>query len=93
MENAKAKGCGRVRKAHFKRAFADARSQLGASAAVTDVRELAEQDEQVVLWDGRIEEHSSKAAAYKTFLDNYLEDVKTLSRDLTWAGAEEQGST
>lgn len=92
VEHAKVKGCGRVRKMHFKRAFAEARVQLGSGATVTDVKELAEQDDEVVRWDERIATHTGRADAYRTFMEMYAEDVTTLSRDLTWAGAEEKGS-
>jgi protein TonB len=92
IENAKARNCGRVRKRYMKPAMRAARTELGKDATQTEVVSLAENDEAVAKWTQRQERHADRADAYKTFMEIYAENVKTLSRDLTWAGAEERGS-
>lgn len=92
LERAKARDLGRARKLHMTRAMREARAELGKDATVTEVKELAEADEQVTIWRTREERHADKADAYKTYFEIYAENVTTLSRDLTWAGTEQSGS-
>lgn len=92
IERAKARDCGRVRKLNMTRAMREARAKLGNGATVTEVKDEAELDEDVSTWSKREAHHADKADAYRTFFEIYAENVKTLSRDLTWAGAEESGS-
>jgi hypothetical protein len=92
IENAKARDCGRVRKLYMKPAMRLARQELGKSATQTEVVQLAEDDEKVKLWLERQADHADRADAYKTFFEDYSQNVAVLSRDLTWAGTEERGS-
>lgn len=92
VENALAKDCGRVRKRYMKGAVRAARQELGKQATATEVVGLAEENEDVACWTAFQERHADRADAYKAFLEIYLDNVKTLSRDLTFAGAEERGS-
>lgn len=92
LERAKAREIARARKLRMGPAMRDARKKLGKDATVTEVKEEAEQDEVVATWIVREARHADKAAAYQTFFEIYTENVRTLSRDLTWAGAEEAGS-
>lgn len=92
IENAIARDCGRLRKRYMKPAMRNARLALGKEATVTEVSNEAESYPDVVKWTARQERHADRADAYKTFFEIYAENVKTLSRDLTFAGAEERGS-
>jgi hypothetical protein len=92
IDHLKAKRCGRVVKTHMKPAMRRARSELGKDATVAEVKMLAEEDEGVSKWAARQEMHADRAEAYKEFFEIYAENVKTLSRDLTYAGAEQEGS-
>lgn len=92
IDHAKAKRCARVVKTHMKPAMRAARHELGKDATVAEVKLLAEENEAVTTWTGRQEFHSDRADAYSTFFEIYAENVKTLSRDLTYAGTEQEGS-
>lgn len=92
IENAIARDCGRMRKRYMKGAMRQARATLGRDVTVTEVTSLAEENEEVAKWAGRQDSHADRADAYKTLFEIYAENVKTLSRDLTFAGAEERGS-
>ena len=92
VEHAKARDCDRVAKRYLRAGMREARQQLGKDATVTEVREQAEESDLYATWAARRDRHADRADAYKTFAEIYAENVKTLSRDLTFAGAEERGS-
>lgn len=92
MEDAKARGCERIRKRYMKQAMRESREELGKDASVTEVTHLAESFDSVVLWDERVKRHSDRADAYKTFFDLYTENVTVLSRDFTMLDLEHRGS-
>jgi hypothetical protein len=92
IDHLKAKQCGRMAKSYMKPAMRLARKELGKDATVAEVKLLAEEDEYVIKWATRQEMHADRAEAYQEFFQIYAENVKTLSRDLTYAGAEQEGS-
>ncbi len=92
LEDARARGCDLIRKMHFKPAMRSARAELGASATVTEVVQLAEDNnEAVATWAARKQSHSETASAYKTFFDIYSEHVAVLSRDGTLRETQARG--
>lgn len=92
LEAARARECSMLRKLYVKPAMRDARHQLGKDATVTEVSQLAEDDENVSLWAGRMSAHSEESEAYKTFFEVYSEHVTVLSRDWTMRARQESGS-
>lgn len=92
LEAAKARACDRVYKFNLKGAMRVARESLGQSASVTEVQQLAEDNELVEPWMRRRDLHADRAEAYRTFLTFYTEDVSVLSRDWTMRDKEERGS-
>lgn len=92
LEDAKARGCSRLRKSYMKMAMRAARAELGKEASVTEVKELAEEATDVKPWIEREERHRDRAEAYKTFFDMYSENVTVLSRDWTMRDQEQRGS-
>lgn len=92
IQHAKSKRCDRVVKMHMRSAMKQARGELGKDATVAEVRMLAEEQQDVAVWIDRRDRHSDLADAYKEFFEIYAENVKTLSRDLTYAGTEQEGS-
>jgi hypothetical protein len=92
LEDAKARACKRLRSSYMKAAMRQARTELGAAATVTEVTQLAEEDEVVKKWTDRMAVHADRAEAYKTFFDIYSEHVTVLSRDWTMRDAEMRGS-
>lgn len=92
LEAARARACAVLRKLHLRSAMRAAREQLGRDATVTEVSQLAEDDDDVSLWTGRMTVHSEEADAYKTFLEMYGENVTVLSRDWTMRARQEAGS-
>lgn len=92
LEAAKARACERILKQHMKLAMREARGELGKDASVTEVSQLAEDNEIVATWIRRRELHADRADAYKTFREMYTEDVTVLSRDWTMRDREEKGS-
>lgn len=79
-------------KLHMPRAMREARAKLGKDATVAEVRTEASEDEQVSLWSVRSDRHKGRMHAYETLFEIYVDDRSTLSRDLTFAGAEERGA-
>lgn len=92
VEAARARDCDRVRKRYLKEPMREARSELGKDASVTEVVQRAEEAETVEIWTARVQYHSDRADAYKTFFDMYSENVVVLSRDYTMREIEERGS-
>lgn len=92
IQAAKARDCGRLRKQYMHSAMKNARQELGKDATVTEVVALAEQHPEIAKWIRRQNHHQDQADAYKVFMEMYYENVSVLSRDLTWASAEERGS-
>jgi hypothetical protein len=91
FEDAMARGCKRLRQSYMKTAMKQARGQLGAQASVTEVTQLAEEDEVVKKWTERMVRPSAdRADAYKTFFDMYSENVTVLSRDWTMRDQERE---
>lgn len=76
-----ARRCDVYRKLALKAAMRQAREELGKGATVTEVTQLAEDDEQVMIWEARKRDHADEADAYKTFAEIYAENVAMLSRD------------
>lgn len=92
LEDSRARACDMIRKLHMKPAMRAARESLGSSASVTEVKELAEDDETVAMWSSRKQDHADKASAYKTFFDIYMENVKVLSRDVSMREVQVRGA-
>ena len=92
LEDSRARACDMIRKLHMKPAMREARQVLGSSASVTEVKELAEDDETVATWSSRKQDHADKASAYKTFFDIYMENVKVLSRDVSMREVQVRGA-
>lgn len=93
IEDAKARGCRRMKNKYLKPAMRTARGELGKAASVEEVKARAEElNEDAVTWTAREERHTERSQAYETFLRMYAEDVSVLSRDWTFREAEEKGS-
>lgn len=92
LERGKALNCKRVAKKYMKPARREARSQLGEKATLTEVDQLAEENEKVQPWLRRQERHEDRRDALKDLFDIYSENVTVLSRDWTMRGKEEAGS-
>ncbi len=88
VEDATSRQCDLVRTHHMRRAMAVARKQLGASATVTEVKIVAEDDPLVIEWSEYARTHSDEARAFKTFFDIYSKHVEVLSRDWTMREAQ-----
>lgn len=92
LEAAKARACERVLKQYMKVAMREARATLGKDASVTEVSQLAEENDGAATWIRRRDIHADRADAYKTFREMYSEDVSVLSRDWTMREIEQKGS-
>jgi hypothetical protein len=87
-----ARDCGLMAKHLMKPLMRDARAKLGKDATLTELRDVAEDDPDVLIWHGRQKRHSDRAEAYRDLFSIYTKNVEVLSRDLTWSGAEQQGA-
>lgn len=92
IESAKGRACERIYRYHLKGAMRPARETLGKDATLTEVQQLAEENEIVAKWIVRRDDHQERAEAYKTYLAMYSENVTVLSRDWTMRAREESGS-
>jgi hypothetical protein len=91
-QNALARRCELYRKLFLKAAMRHAREELGKSATVTEVQQLAEEDENVSLWANRKFDHAEEADAFKTFMEIYTQNVAVLSRDGSLRESQVRGS-